>query len=357
MNHTLTRACKPCIRAKKRCDRGLPRCLRCTDKGIECSYLNEPLRPSSERPKLSEAKDLSFVRQTREGPYEGFPNRRRFWRRPNGRILGIDAPTITQITDPAVFLPMDVDSLTDILKNLTLYPVDFVQKGGTDFIHPCSYRSFCPAPLQIAADICQVHAGPSVQERQSQSGHFRSSAQALLSTADSLVDFRETLAFVQSLCLLQILALFSPGSTKQIQAEGAQRQQLLKTWTEKLWASAPSELPHTLSMQEAYVLAEAVRRTIIVSHKIQGCYRVLRTGFFMHTIFVESLPFGRNSHLWESEVCLAKITTNDTELLSYREYCDLWDTGQIHTPTPFERMLLVGCKGKAAVDERLGQSS
>lgn len=142
-------------------------------------------------------------------------------------------------------------------------------------------------------------------------------AQALLSTAESVVNFMGTLAFVQSLCLLQIVALFSSNLSAQDQEEGAKRQKTLKTLTERLWASAPAELPNSLSTHEAYILAEAVRRTIIVSHKIQGCYQVLRTGFFMHIIFVETLPFGGNTKLWDLEFWTAEIDSKDAWLLFY----------------------------------------
>ncbi|KIX02352.1 uncharacterized protein Z518_08293 [Rhinocladiella mackenziei CBS 650.93] len=249
---------------------------------------------------------------------------------------------------------MDFESVTDVVRQLTLYPLDLIRKGGTDFIHPSTYRQYRPASLQIAIDICHLQEDLGPQDRVVQPRDFQSSAHALISTARSAVSFVDILSFVQSLCLLQIMALFSPTSTKEEREGGFRRQQLLADWTTKLWASAPTSLPSTLSTHEAYVLAEAVRRTIIVAHKIEGATRVLRTGFFKLTLFVESLPFGGNMDLWDSELRDDEIDVKDAGLLSYREYCDLWDAGLIHSATPFERLLLVACKGKAAVDERLG---
>ncbi|KAJ9606991.1 hypothetical protein H2200_009002 [Cladophialophora chaetospira] len=262
------------------------------------------------------------------------------------------------MTEPVMFLPMDDDSYAYLVRGLVLYPKDFGQTGATSFIHPHSYQRHRPTSLRIVQDICRIRT------EQSSTGAKYSTVlprliRSLLSTASSTVSFIDTLAFVQSLCLLQIFAFFSPDASAEDHVEGLARQQLLIDWTHKLWKSAPNELPSTLSKHEAYVFAEAVRRTILTSHKIQGAYRVGKTGFFRHTIFVETLPLGGNVALWEGEVDAEAWCENSKypNLLSYRELCDVFDAGLMKTATPFERMLLVGCKGKAAVEERLGPLS
>ena len=352
MRRTLTRACIICIQAKKRCDKGIPKCGRCVEKGGSCSYQNVPFGHGTKQPQATKAKTIVVGQLSNDENACRPLNGGRLWTRQQGQIFITEGTAVARMPDPVIFLPLDEDSLSDIVRNLNLHPLDFIRKGGTDFIHPCSYRSFFSAPLRIAADVCRIHAAS--QQGRARPGELKLAAQALLSTANSCVNFTDTLAFVQGLCLLQIVTLFTPTATREEHEEGVQRLQLLRDWSTKLWASAPSSLPSTMSKHDAYVLAEAVRRTIIVSHKILGCYRVLRTGFFMHTIFVESLPFGQKMELWDSEVWQDDISAKPAGLVSYREYCDLWDAGLVHTATAFGRMLLVGFKGKAAVDQRLG---
>lgn len=253
-----------------------------------------------------------------------------------------------------MYLPMDPESHMDIVQNLTVYPLEFVRHGSTEFIHAHSYQRRRSSSLDLILDICHLHNGNLSTPSADAAKIERRLECALLLTANSTVSFVDTLAFVQSLCLLQIMLLFSPTSTQEQYARGETYLHLLKEWTHKLWASAPTALPSTLSKHEAYVFAEAVRRTIIISHKIQGCHRVARTGFFRHTIFVESLPFGENSSLWDTAELNNAMDATYPRLMSYRELTDRWDEGLIDEATTFERMLLVGCKGKAAVDKRLG---
>ncbi len=265
------------------------------------------------------------------------------------------------MTEPVMFLPMDAASHAYLLQGLIQYPLEFSQKSATSFIHLQAYQRYRPTSLTLVQDICRIKDGQNDSAGNETFANLRGLTQSLLATADSSVSFVDTLAFVQSLCLLQILSLFSPGASAEEHVEGLTRQQLLVDWTEKLWNTAPTELPNTLSKYEAYILAEAVRRTILTSHEIQGTYHVGRTGFFRHTMFVETLPFGGNVALWECGQNLDGSAwcehTKYPRLLSYREFCDVFDAGLMKTATPFERMLLVGCKGTAAVEEKLGPLS
>ena len=221
-------------------------------------------------------------------------------------IICFQEESIFRMTEPVMFLPMDSASHTDIVKNLTAYPLEFVRNGATDFIHAQSYGRRRPSSLDLIQDICHLRirhlSNPSVDAAMIE----KRRESALLSTANSAISFVDTLAFVQSLCLLQIMLLFSSTSTQEEYTRGEMHLSLLVEWTHKLWETAPSALPSSLSKHEAYVFAEAVRRTIIISHKIQGCHRVSRTGFFRLTIFVGESAFWRRLQplgRWGSQQC------------------------------------------------------
>ena len=358
MRSTLSRGCRPCIRAKKRCSRALPKCARCLQKQLPCAYQNEPLGKSTNSAAQHEAEDTIRAVDTQAWQSQTLPNRRRHWENHNGVIHWTNGDSIIRMTEPAMLLPMDAESHEYIVQALTLYPLEFSQTSSTSFIHHKAYQCYRPTSLSIAKEICRIRVGRPCSSGTQSSAMLRDLTKALLSTADTSVSFVDTLAFVQSLCLLQILSLFSPDASVEEHDEGLLRRQLLIHWTHKLWQSAPTELPNTLTKYEAYVIAEAVRRTILTSHEIKGTYRVGRTGFFRHTIFVETLPFGGNVALWECGQTIGESAwcehTKYPWLLSYRELCDVFDAGLMKTATPFERMLLVGCKGKVAVEEKLG---
>jgi hypothetical protein len=258
------------------------------------------------------------------------------------------------MSEAAMFLPLDADTYTYIVQHLRQYPVEFGNMGATTFIHPSSYRHFHSTSLETIRKVCRLQLEHSVDPSLKTSKTAASLTEELLAATGSIVSFVDTLAFTQSLCLLQIIALLTPDVSPKERAQGTARQQLLTEWTYRLWLLAPSELPPSLSRYQAYVLGESVRRTILVSHKLQACYRISLTGFFKHTLFVESLPLGSDVGLWENEPAEDLERTEYRSLYSYREMSDRWDAGLMKATTKFEKMLLAGCKGSAAVQERYG---
>lgn len=98
---------------------------------------------------------------------------------------------------------------------------------------------------------------------------------------------------------------------------------------------------------------------MLMASELHAIYQILRTGVFVHNAFIAALPFGADTDLWE------RIDVNDLEggwveeradmeLISYREYTDAWAEGRVRkVGGVFEKMLLVGCSGRRAVEERL----
>ena len=256
MRAPLSRNGRQPIRAKKRCSRALPKCSRCLQKRWPCAYQNEPLDQAGASIEPGEAENAGPLLNRGRWP-GGLANRHRFWSTTRGEIYWTGGQSIVRITEPVMLLPMDVESHGYLVQGLVRYPLEFTQQGSTGFIHRHTYQLYQPASLRAVQEICLMRLDRSLPIPSESPNHL---IQSLLSAASSTVSFIDTLAFVQSLYLLQILALFSPNSTED--------------WTQRLWKSAPSELPGTISNAEAYLIAEAVRRTILTSHKIQGCYRV-----------------------------------------------------------------------------------
>ncbi|OCT51034.1 hypothetical protein CLCR_09208 [Cladophialophora carrionii] len=137
----------------------------------------------------------------------GVPNERRFWSTHGGNVYWTTAQSNLRMTEPVMFLPVDAGSPACLVEGLTLYPRESIPRNSTDFIHEQGYNRFRRGSLGLIRDICRMRLAPS------SSADINTCVslliQSLLSMASSAISFIDTLAFVQSLCLLQIMTLFA----------------------------------------------------------------------------------------------------------------------------------------------------
>jgi hypothetical protein len=229
-------------------------------------------------------------------------------------------------------------------------PELFIRTGGTSFIHPRVYTNGLPKLLRCLVTLCSMHSHPTEFKQEIISEAISHTSSVLMHASASIHTLLSILEFVQALILLQIITLFTPQPDPSIRSQAEDCLPLLSHWTYQLYHSAPSTLPSSLSPYQAWILAESVRRTIHVAHKVQAIYSFLTRGYFRLTLFTEALPVNRVSWLWdaqmhenviEDEVC--------TELVSYRELTDGWEKGELGTFGKFEESLLIGCKGVEAM--------
>lgn len=238
---------------------------------------------------------------------------------------------------------LDSESFSYMLQSLKSSPISFIERGGSSFIHAQLYNTI-EAPQSVLTVYGTVRKLlPRLQSGQHvEPDTLNSTIQSILANEPSTVSFKDALALVQSLITIQILTLFNPTLTAQQRFEAESRQRLLTHWTHRLWSTAPVELPAYLSPCDSYILAESVRRAVLVSHTIQVLYQVLKSGTFVHTLYAAALPLGASTDLWEycrvAPRCREMIAR--AELISYRELLDRQRNGQRQNPTMFEKMLL-----------------
>jgi hypothetical protein len=142
----------------------------------------------------------------------------------------------------------------------------FVRNGGTLFIHRQLYQDGLPDPLQDIFALCTMDIHHSNANQHIISRAISSTASHLIQSIPSTYTFTFKLAFVQSLILLQIITLFSPTIYQALRQQAKCRMPLLKVWAVKLYQSAPSYLPASMTPRQAWVLAESCRRTIHMCH-------------------------------------------------------------------------------------------
>lgn len=155
---------------------------------------------------------------------------------------------------------------------------------------------------------------------------------------------------MQALILALIIRLFhcnlgqSPSSDTLLD--------ILGRLTFHLWQQVPAQISAAVTPRQAWLFAESFRHTILTSHLLRGSWAIHSRGYFLHTIFVKALPFDIRTLLWDtlSDPAQGPIDAElGTNIVSYREYIDVWEYGQINGATIFSTLLLVACKGKEAV--------
>ena len=232
------------------------------------------------------------------------------------------------------------------------FPRMFAETGKTPFIHPQFYRHGLSDPVQEAYNMCARYSHQTPGNELLLAETIEQTATNLFESETARTSFENFLATVQALTLIQILRLFNPNLLNRELAE--EHQELLGQWTYQLWQQAPSQLPSNLTPWRAWLYAESVRRTVLISHCVQGAYSMLKHGYCVHNLFIWALPFDSRSKLWEAHdrdtwMQIAAPTPR-RDLLSFREYTNAWLDGDFSEIGVLEKLLLIVCKGVEAVE-------
>ncbi|RDW66137.1 hypothetical protein BP6252_09772 [Coleophoma cylindrospora] len=251
-----------------------------------------------------------------------------------------------------------------LINQLLSLPREFATTAATPFMHHKLYEKGLPPLLHELKRLCTLHS--TTQDPIPFHQALQTTTTRLLTTTSTIHTFSSTLTLVQALLLLQILTLFNFHLPPPLRRASEQRIPLLRHWTQKLYLSAPAALPGAFSAYRAWIVAESVRRTILVSHKVEGIYAMLKEGVFAHTLFVEALPFASRNDWWgaagggDAEPDGACVIPSEeplgpvglTDLVSYREFRDAWVRGEIRELGLFEQLLIATCLGVEAVKLR-----
>jgi hypothetical protein len=357
----LTRACKACVKAKRKCSFNLPKCARCEERGAICEYENQPLTERDIRPKTK--CDVEGTLQLIDSVAQ---------KTTNSIEPANPSPSLTciRLDEPICTLSIDGRTLTFQNNHLKKHIISFSETGTTTFIHPKT----APSPLlsnvrslisTLISDQTFVYTSCLQTIQKDHMRILTHSMESLLAALPTLQDYDRLLPFTQALMLFQILTLFVVPARllpEWVQRTTEARHELLKRVTQKLWDSAPTYLPSYLSKHEGYALAESIRRTVIMSHELQAQCSLYMRGFFEYRLSVASLPFDRRFELWDANT-LEFIEATETignghgpqHMVSYREFCDMFDRMEVKSiETPFETMLLVGAKGLDLVEHTYG---
>lgn len=313
---SLRRSCDPCVSAKRRCDLKTPRCAPCMDRDITCSYINRPAGATSGRQTTWQ----ETFRQARQLHVVGNGSPLSVLAFEQGPLFGLwtQIPKVVRL-----FSPITIQQQLTILKT---FVINFAQHGAASFLHSCLYDTRLPLPLQYVWGICASSGSKEGLFSNLHAENVHAQASEMLRSAARAESFLELLSHIQAAALLRIICLFQDQGNYS--EEDTRRDE--ETFWELaliLYIRAPAKLPSTLSPWRAWLLAESVRRTILVCYIIMAVHSVLRRGYVVHMLCVEALPFDMRAPLWDADTAAeweaAAAASHEPSLVSLREFAAL----------------------------------
>ncbi|KAJ5334743.1 hypothetical protein N7452_007146 [Penicillium brevicompactum] len=325
---TLRRSCKACIKGKRRCDQAWPRCSRCLGKDIECEYTNAPLTANLNRPAYS------------------------------GSLTNQKSSKINVTPAPKIFAPLRLEIAKEYDPNIIRFlvaglrdlPAKFAENSKTLFIHPHLYRNGLPPPVREVHDICRLNMQTGQTSRISFTllSMLRQQSTQLSRRLSHAATFEELLGCSQALVLIQCILILNEGAAQTAYSELV--SVMLAGVAGKLWQQAPIQLPQALSPRHAWLLAESVRRTIIVCFMLRSAYSLNTRNYSVRTPFVDSLPFDLRTNLWDDDsehTWQDSLSNSDNSMVSLHEWSDGLAAGRVHDVSGFSALILAACKGQS----------
>lgn len=147
---------------------------------------------------------------------------------------------------------------------------------------------------------------------------------------------------MQAIVLYQIIRIYHGDLEQRILAE--QQESSVVALGLQLLHRADIELREEQATWENWILAESIRRTVMVAFMLYAIYSIFKHGICAAYPTVSILPVSTTSGVWESpRTDMQHRGLGQTT--KYLEYTNDWVAMPQAHPEPFEKMLLVACKG------------
>jgi hypothetical protein len=229
-----------------------------------------------------------------------------------------------------------------VIEEFRGYPEAFVVSGEAAFIHKDLYRN-PPQAIRTAFGICAALISTHKISSPMLSRIVDAEVSGILNSFPSTTLF-EDLANLQALVLCQVPKLLHGDIQQRLVTE--QQEQAVETRALQVLARADFELG-TISTWQDWLLAESVRRTAMVAFMLYAVYSVYRLGYCASYPTLSQLPVSTKPDYWTSEMT---FLPHEDIAVKYDEFTNSWAKAPRKILDPFERMLLVSCKGIEKVE-------
>lgn len=233
-----------------------------------------------------------------------------------------------------------------VVKELKYSPAALVQLGESTFIHKTLHQDALPPPIRTAFGICAAHLTvPQANKRL----FFRSleaeAAELLKSTTSGTIP--QELSKLQAAALYLIIGLLHGGIKERVNAERQESRMMMMGL--QLLRRADQELDNAELKWETWVVAESTRRTVMVIFLVYGLYSLSKDGICCGFPTMAVLPVSTSASSWISEGIYAE-NPSPNATTTYGDFTQSWIASPARKLEPFEKLLLVACKGLDAVE-------
>ncbi|KAB8248792.1 hypothetical protein BDV35DRAFT_158612 [Aspergillus flavus] len=352
-NRSRQRSCVACAGGKRRCDRQTPQCSRCLARGLECIYikgLRQQQRPQSPRSlPIEPSSSPSLTDILAPFPPDDFTlldNTELIasWLTPSPSLLAV--PTLLPAGDFPETSVIDRWSTKLLLQSIKSYPRIFARSRRTPFIHHRLYDVYLPEAIQDAFTVSASYYTKTAATEDTILRIVEAKTATLIRQNHQENTLEELLAAVQALLIFHIIQLFDGDVRQRSIAE--QNMDTLRAWTMQLQVRA-GELGPTPTWQK-WILAESIRRTIIISILIEGLYSVLKVGHCTIVRALSVLPFTSGAALWNLTTdasWLAQSHRLGSDTVLYGDFARAFENGRVLGKLDeFEKTLLAPCMGE-----------
>jgi len=342
------KSCDPCFTARRKCDLRYPICERCERNSKTCHYRYPPQLPMRDNAgDVSEAaaggspQTVSYPRQLNN--LNAGDIQFQFDHNFTFEFTGLSHSSIPRVLgDLGDLSPIKgcTPSWAWVFEQIKDFPIAFARQAETVFIHGALYGDSFPKPLRAAFGICAACVSINDRNRSVLFQALDAEIKELLSSSPTST-LLEDLSRLQAAVLYQIIRIFYGVIEERIVAE--RQEFLIRSYGLTLLLRAESELQTGERTWETWLLAESIRRTVLISFKLYTVYSNYTYGTCAEAAAIRMLPVSTQPGLWNSRGAYLGCTIQE-ETTTYHEFSSIWLAAPRKEVELFEKFLLVGCK-------------
>lgn len=273
------------------------------------------------------------------------------------------------------------DSWQWVIGELRRCPRDLATRGETLFLHKNLYRDAMPRPIRAAlgtsaafcmleedrrqllfraldAEVLELLRDPPLADADDGGGQGGRGG-INISGSSSGMSLIDELARLQAFTLYQMMRMFGGGLEQRLVVE--QQRDLLTTWALQLLRRSRAELAGDsdrapgadghMGSWHSWIVAESIRRTVMTVFMFYGLYSLAMHGFCSELPTLAKLPVSTTPAPWHSEAAyLARARSGAAQqTLTYDEFTNYWTLSPPQRLDPFDKFLVVPCKGLEAI--------
>lgn len=330
------RSCNACFRSRRKCDLGYPVCGYCGKTSKPCEYAYPPTADATEENVEDPLQAAASPRRTGFGT--GWLVRRE---QLEARLGPAWSPGSLGDVHPVE----GIGRWKFVHEQMRDYPLQFATQAETMFIHRSLLEEHdFPKALRAAFGICAASLSLTERSKPVMFKAIDAEVRDLLAppqhTKRTLLDDLVTL---QAAVLYQTIRLYHGALEQRVIAE--QQEFMLRSYALGVLRRADAELQAASQTWEMWILAESIRRTVVVVFKLYTMYWAFRKGVCFEIEGLNVLPVSMSPELWRTEARGAfKNHPRPDEVLTHDDFTKIWAGRGGLGVDPFQDMLLLGCR-------------